>query len=182
MSIKLETERLVLRSLNISDTELLYDFLTRNAEFFKPWSPKYEQDYFDIEHHRNRLLKIETETETQIKFGFFIKDDLKKLIGTVSFSNIIKGPFLSCFLGYRTDEKANGKGYTTEAIKRGIEYVFSELKLHRIEANIMPSNIASVRVIEKLGFVMEGLSHNYLKINGKWEDHLRYVLLSKSLE
>jgi ribosomal-protein-alanine N-acetyltransferase len=125
-------------------------------------------------------MEKETEAGKQIKFGVFIKNDLNKIIGTVSFSNIIKGPFLSCFLGYRTDEKENGKGYTTEAIKRGIEYVFDEIKLHRIEANIIPANTASIKVVEKLGFKLEGYSRNYLQINRKWEDHLHYALLNEN--
>ena len=181
MSIKLETERLFLISLGALHCELLYDFLIRNAEFFKRWSPEYEKDYFEIAFHLKRLANIEKDTKEgkQIKFGVFIKNDLNKIIGTVSFANIIKGPFLSCFLGYRTDEKENGKGYTTESIKRGIKYVFDEIKLHRIEANIIPVNTASIRVVEKLGFKLEGYSRNYLQINGKWEDHLHYVLLNE---
>jgi ribosomal-protein-alanine N-acetyltransferase len=69
-------------------------------------------------------------------------------------------------------------GYITEALRRAIRFAFEDLQLHRIEANIMPKNVRSIRVVEKLGFVNEGLSRKYLKIAGVWEDHVHYVLLN----
>lgn len=86
--------------------------------------------------------------------------------------------FLSCHLGYKLDKDEINKGYTTEAIEKGIDIIFNEFGLHRIEANIMPKNKSSLRVVEKLGFCNEGLAYKYLKINGKWEDHIHIVLLN----
>jgi len=183
LNIKLETERLDLISLDTSHACLLHDFLIRNAEFFRRWSPVYEDGYFELEFHKKRLVNIERDTQEgrTIKFGLFLKNDNSKIIGTVAFSNIIYGPFLSCFTGYRTDKNYNGKGYTTEAVKCGLDYVFNKLMLHRVEANIVPFNSASIRVAEKLGFKLEGYSQNYLQINGKWEDHLHYVILNEKV-
>ena len=65
-----------------------------------------------------------------------------------------------------------------EAVQKGSDVIFNEMNLHRIEANIMPKNKRSIRVVEKLGFCNEGLSRNYLKICGKWEDHIHMVLLN----
>ncbi|MDF2805036.1 MAG: alanine acetyltransferase [Anaerocolumna sp.] len=96
----------------------------------------------------------------------------------ISFSNIVRGAFLSCHLGYSLDEQYINQGYVTEAIRTGIEVIFKEYKLHRIEANIMPRNLRSKKVCEKLGFKEEGLAKDYLKINGKWEDHIHMVLLN----
>jgi ribosomal-protein-alanine N-acetyltransferase len=78
------------------------------------------------------------------------------------------------------DEEKNRKGIATEAVKRIIEFTFDELILHRLEANVIPSNTASIKVLEKLNFVKEGYSENYLKINGRWQDHLRYALINKN--
>lgn len=69
-------------------------------------------------------------------------------------------------------------GYMAEAIRKGIDIMFNEFGLHRIEANIMPKNKRSLRVVEKLGFVNEGTASRYLMINGKWEDHIHMVLLN----
>ncbi|WP_278244288.1 GNAT family N-acetyltransferase [Caldisalinibacter kiritimatiensis] len=95
---------------------------------------------------------------------------------------MVRGPFLSCFLGYKLDKDEVNKGYMTEALKMGIDIAFNELKLHRIEANIMPKNEASLRIVKKLGFYEEGVAKKYLKINGKWEDHIHMVLLNEDIE
>lgn len=182
MVIHLETERLILKSMEKSDSEMFYDFLMRNYVFFKPWSPKYDEDYRKIEIHNAKMdfmVKEHGEGRT-IKFLLFKKDDPGKIIGTTVLANIVRGPFLSCYLGYRVDEQENGKGYATEAIKTVVEYAFTELGLHRIEANIIPSNKASLRVMEKLGFTYEGTSRKYLKINGVWEDHKHFVMLNET--
>lgn len=76
------------------------------------------------------------------------------------------------------DERWVDQGYMTEAVARVARIAFQELRLHRIEANIMPWNKRSLRVAEKCGFVGEGVSRAYLRINGKWEDHVHMVLLN----
>ena len=72
-----------------------------------------------------------------------------------------------------------GKGYGTEAVQLMLKHVFKELKLHRVEANIQPGNIASIALVKRAGFVQEGYSRCYLKISGKWRDHERWALLAK---
>ncbi|WP_330587983.1 GNAT family N-acetyltransferase [Anaerocolumna sedimenticola] len=104
------------------------------------------------------------------------------MVGTIAFTNIVRGVFLSCFLGYKLDRFEINKGYMTEAVSRGIEIMFQDYRLHRIEANIMPKNVRSLKVVAKLGFYNEGIARNYLKINGKWEDHIHMVLLNEKDE
>lgn len=182
--IQVESERLILKSLSISDAEELFRFRTENAEFFKPWSPLYHKDYFTPEYHRNNLVQIESDIlkGNLVQFGVFAKSKQDRMIGSVVFSNIIMGPFKSCYLGYRIDKDEVNKGYAAEAIIAGCNYMFAGRKLHRIEANIIPRNIASIKAIEKAGFVYEGISKKYLHINGVWEDHLHYVLLNGEIE
>lgn len=184
MAIRLESERLILKSFEKADAKSYFDLLMRNYDFFKPWSPEYGTGYKDYELHIPVVERDEknTETGTGIKFGMYKSEDTSVMIGTCAVSSIVRGPFLSCFLGYRVDENENGKGYATEAINTVVKYVFDELKLHRIEANIMPRNNASIKTIEKCGFTCEGESKKYLQINGVWEDHLHYVILNDAIE
>ncbi|OPJ57250.1 GNAT family N-acetyltransferase [Alkalithermobacter paradoxus] len=84
-------------------------------------------------------------------------------------------------IGYSLDKDEINKGYITEAIKKGIDIMFNEFGIHRIEANIMPKNKRSLRVVEKLGFYNEGLAYKYLNMNGKWEDHIHMVLLNDNM-
>jgi [ribosomal protein S5]-alanine N-acetyltransferase len=70
----------------------------------------------------------------------------------------------------------------TEAVRKGIDIMFNDYKLHRIEANVIPRNARSLKVVRKLGFREEGLAKDYLKINGIWEDHIHMVLLNENME
>lgn len=170
--------------MNTDDADIFYDYLMRNYDFFKPWSPEYDKQYRDKDTFKSRIeyLINEEKEGRSVKFAAFKKEETAKIIGTIVLSNIVRGPFLSCYLGYRIDGEENGKGYATESIGRVVEYAFSNLKLHRVEANIIPRNKASIRVVEKLGFTYEGLSKKYLKINSIWEDHLHYAMLNDKIE
>ncbi|MEO8512197.1 MAG: GNAT family protein [Ignavibacteria bacterium] len=183
MSVVLYSARLMLRELTADDAEMFRNFLLRNKEFFQSSGPVYDKDYECLEYHRKMLERSKTESidGRHYKFGIFKKEDEKRIIGSAALSNIAMGNFRSCFLGYRIDEKENSKGYAAEAVQKVIEYGFDELKLHRMEANIMPSNPASIRVVQKLGFTYEGDSKKYLQINGIWEDHSHYVILNEKI-
>lgn len=186
MNIIMHSDRLCLKTLNYKDTSLLIDFYTRNKAFFSPWVPTYVDHFFDYGYQEKCLVSEEKVTRDgrMLKLFVFHKEDtdFKKIIGTVAFTNVVRGPLQSCFLGYNIDEEENGKGYASEAIAIACQYVFSKMKLHRIEANIIPRNAPSIRIVEKLNFEREGLSKRYLKINGIWEDHIRYSLLNDSVE
>lgn len=106
------------------------------------------------------------------------KNDKRKIIGCITFNLIVRGVLQSCILGYKLDKDEINKGLITEGIEKAIDVVFNELKLHRIEAPILPINIASIKVVSKLGFENEGLSKKYIKVNGRWEDHTRWALIN----
>ena len=182
--IKLESKRLILKTLNEKHAKIVLDYLSRNEKFFKPWGSEYPEGFFTAAFQKKSLRAIEQQERAGAQYRFFIfkKENENRIIGNISFSEVIKANFLCSFLGYKIDEHENNKGYATEAIARCVRYAFSELKLHRIEANIIPKNLASIRVVEKLGFVNEGLSKKYLKIDGEWQDHYHFALLNDAIE
>ena len=175
-----ESERLILKILDKNYGDLVLDYYLRNKLFLEEWEAIKGKDFYTCQYQREQLEKelMEIENKDSMRLWLFKKDDHSRVIGTVAFNNIVKGAFLSCFLGYKSDKDEINKGYVTEGIRRGIEIIFNEFGLHRIEANIMPKNKPSLRVVEKLGFYNEGIAYKYLKINGKWEDHLHMVLLN----
>lgn len=178
------TERLTLRSLTPTDAPLLQDFLVRNRQFLQEWEPKRDEAYYYSIDSARSLINSSTVTnndKTGLSLYLFRKKE-EKIIGHIGLSNIVYGPFLSCFLGYKLDFEETGKGYISEGLQRVIQVAFTDYKLHRIEANVMPRNIRSIKVLEKLGFEQEGMSRRYLKINGLWEDHLHFVLLNYKVE
>ncbi len=184
MPERVETERLILRFLDESDIPGLIDYYQRNRNFLKPWVPKFGDEFFTKEFQLRRLEyeKELRDSGAEYRYRIFKKDDPQKNIGNVAVSQIIRGVLQSAFLGYSIDENENGKGIATEAISKVIELSFNELKLHRLEANIIPTNEASIRVVEKLNFIKEGYSKNYCKINDKWQDHLRFAIINQNYD
>lgn len=102
-----------------------------------------------------------------------------ELIGEVTLMDIRRKNLQSCFIGYFLDRQYNGKGYMTEAVRLAIDFAFGELGLHRIEAGVIPRNPGSIRVLEKLGFVKEGVARKNVKINGRWEDHVVLAIMAE---
>lgn len=177
---RFETERLILRVLDESDVNELIDYYKRNKDFLEPWIPKSGKEFYTFDFQLKRLAYENELRDSGIEYRYriFRKDSPQKNIGNVAVSNIIRGVLQSAFLGYSVDETENGKGIATEAIKKVIEISFNEIKLHRLEANVIPTNVPSIRVLEKLYFVKEGYSKQYLKINDKWEDHIRFAIIN----
>lgn len=180
MTVSFETERLELMVLQSTNADKALDYYIRNKDFLEEWDPHRPFGFYTQE-YQAQMLDNEFKAYEEgnlLKLWIHLKGDPTKVIGFVVFNNIVRGSFLSCHLGYKLDKHHINKGYITEAILRGIEVIFNEYMLHRIEANIMPRNERSQRVVEKLGFYNEGLALKYLKIHGKWEDHIHFVLLN----
>lgn len=178
-----ETERLILKVIDKNYAESVLDYYIRNKAFLEEWEPVKSEAFYTVEYHERELDRelINIENGNCLRLWIFKKDDSKKIIGSVAFNNIVRGAFLSCFLGYKLDGCEINKGYMTEAIQKVIDVIFNEFGLHRIEANVMPKNKRSLRVLEKLGFYNEGLAYKYLRINGIWEDHIHMVMLNENL-
>lgn len=176
----IRTKRLVLRRLQLDDAPLLLEFYTKNEAFFKAYEPVKLTSFYQLA-YQETAIKAEKSKEEQgrsIKFMMFKEDEPTRLIGLVTLNEIVKGCFLSCFMGYKIDQDYTNQGYMTEAVEAVVHYAFDVMRLHRIEANIMPKNKPSLQVATKAGFINEGISKQYLKINGVWEDHIHMVKLN----
>lgn len=180
----LRTDRLILKVLDQSRAQQVLAYYRRNQVFLERWEPARDNNFYTKDFQRdnlkNELKKIKN--DSMYRWWIYKIEDTSRVIGSIALNNIIRGCFQSCFLGYKLDKDEINNGYMTEALTRIIYFAFHDLRLHRLEANIMPHNKPSLRVVEKLGFRKEGLARKYLKINGKWEDHLCMVLLNEDLE
>ena len=94
------------------------------------------------------------------------------VLGTCNYTNIVRGAFHACHLGYQVARDQQGQGLMAEALRAGNAYMFDAMRLHRIMANFRPENTRSRRLLERLGFVEEGLAKDYLFIDGAWRDHV----------
>ncbi len=179
-----ETDRLVLLSSDVELAVPVVDYLVRNRAFLESFEPLRPEVYFTLEGQRTELAKYAEQAEagTEYRYWISLKNDPSRIIGMVGASGIVMGAFRSCYLSYKLDKTLLRRNLMTEALGRFVRALFDDAALHRVEANIMPRNLPSLAVARKLGFVEEGLSPKYLKINGTWEDHVHMVLLSDDEE
>ena len=99
----------------------------------------------------------------------------------ININNIIHGQFRSGFLGYYAFADFAKQGLMREGMRLVLRHAFKKLKLHRLEANIQPTNRRSIALARDCGFTKEGYSRRYLKIGGKWRDHERWAILAEDL-
>ena len=165
---------------SLSLAEQAADYYCRNREFLREYEPRREDVFFTVERQREILEREIRSQQAKLSFRFYIKPmaDPEKIIGIAALNNVVYGAFCSAFLGYKLDREYLNRGYMTMAVDMVSSYAFETLGLHRLEANVMPKNKASLRVLEKNHFVNEGMSRYYLNINGVWEDHIHMVKLN----
>jgi len=176
-STSLHTERLALRFANRTDALALQAYYLKNKSHLQLWDPLRSDDFYTTESIVCRLEEMERQTDVGSALHFLIYAlESNTLLGTCHFTNIVRGPFQACHLGFSISEAYQGKGLTFEALSEAIKFVFDVAKLHRIMANYQSENVRSARLLQKLGFEIEGRARSYLKINGEWADH---VLSSK---
>lgn len=167
--------------LNSTHKEQVLHYLKENEDHFRFSRGLYPENYFTAIHQELRLKQELRKRNEGRAFRFYIiEDKSQRILGDVHFNEIVRGAFQSCFVGYKVSKEDINRGIMTKALREACRFMFKEYELHRIEANIMPSNLASIRVVEKVGFQNEGLAKRFLKINGQWEDHLRFALLNET--
>ena len=183
MSGNIELGQLTLRPASPKLAEELAEYYRRNSDFLRAFEPERTTEFFTAEHQRGLLTDEAEKAVKKEAFRFYISqtESPERIIGSIGLNNIVWGCFYSCFLGYKLDKDELNRGYMTKAVNKVVEFAFSELGLHRVEANVMPRNGASLRVLQKCGFTEEGYAKKYLKINGVWEDHIHMVRLNDAL-
>ena len=100
------------------------------------------------------------------------------LFGAVNVNEIVRGSLQSAYLGYWIGAPFARQGSMSEGLALVLRRAFGPLRLHRLEANVQPANVASAALLRRLGFRQEGRSRRYLKVAGRWRDHDRFALLA----
>lgn len=165
--------------LEFHEAGLMAAFRVANRAHLELWEPRRNPEFFtrpfweiqvrialrDYRQGNSCCLTIMNRAEDEI-------------LGICNFTNIIRGTFQSCHLGYALAEQEQGQGYMDEALVASIDYMFRIHGLHRIMANYLPRNDHSGALLKRLGFEIEGHAKRYLLINGKWEDHVLTSLIN----
>lgn len=157
----------------------LLAYRQHNRDHLRPWEPERPNEFYTIEAVEAQLRAMRRQTEDQSALYWLIHPrDSEEIIGECSFTNIIRGPFQACHLGFSLGGEYEGNGLMHEALAAAISHIFEVHKLHRIMANYQPHNHRSEKLLGRLGFDREGLARKYLKINGRWTDHMLTSLIN----
>lgn len=177
------TERLNINILSSDDAPMVLDFYLNNKEAFEAYEPLHDENFYTLDYQSYNLeaeMKLFFRNQ-RLRYYLIESGRNKGIIGTVSFTNILNQPAGSCNIGYRIGKNHQRKGYAAEALNFLIPVVMKEMNISRIEANILPTNIPSIKLIEALGFVYEGVARSSYEIRGSRMDHLRYSLIDTDL-
>ena len=176
----IKTERVVLRPASSQYTGALLLYRLENRAHLDRWEPLREDAFFTMQAANERMALMEQAMAagTALHLLIFASERRNVLIGDCHFTNIVRGPFQACHLGYSIDQRYEGRGLMREALDAALGFIFDAYRLHRVMASYRPDNARSGRLLENLGFEREGLAKAYLKIDGQWADHVLTSLVN----
>jgi ribosomal-protein-alanine N-acetyltransferase len=169
-NLKIQGEKVFLRYISETDFDEFIELNKLSIDFYKGvTTPVLDKQSFEIYQSRNSVESNEC---------FVICQNVdNKIVGAINLTQIFRKAFQNCYLGYQLGVNYIGKGFMTEAILLILQHAFENLKLHRVEANVQPHNLASIKVLQRCGFTKEGFSRKYLKIEDIWCDHERWAII-----
>jgi ribosomal-protein-alanine N-acetyltransferase len=157
-----------------ADEEEFIASVRASRELHRPW--------IDLADTPARFASVMERLSRDDQEAYVVRHHCDALVGYVSVGNIVRGAFQSAYLGYGAFTGHEGRGLMTAGLRAVIDIAFGGLSLHRVEANIQPSNTRSLALVRRLGFEKEGFSRNYLMIDGAWRDHERWALRNSAME
>ncbi len=169
----------MLRVPQQSDFRSWYELREASRDFLVPWEPTWPRDDLTKGAFRRRIRRYHQDIREDRAYPFFVFDaQSDALVGGLTLSNIRRGVAQACSLGYWIGQPFARRGFMSDAVATVLPFVFDQLGLHRLEAACLPSNQASIGLLNKCSFSEEGYARRYLKINGRWQDHVLFAALA----
>ena len=154
--------------------------MRENAEHLATWSPQgsYTPSARAVRAVAKKIAEQRRLWRGDLGYALLVaaQGDERTVIGRVHLNAVVRGVFQNAYIGYWMAASQQGRGLMSEAVRAAVDWAFDTLRLHRIQAAVIPRNDRSVRVLEKLGFRREGLAERYLQIAGKWQDHAIFAV------
>lgn len=194
-------EGVILRAPQMGDYAAWAELRAMSREHLAPWEPLWSRDELTRSAFRRRVRHYQREAHEDLGYAFLVFAEALQapqrtadlawgqragqpfrehtLVGGVTLSNVRRGVTQTATLGYWLGAPFTGRGLMRSALAAIVPFAFDVLRLHRLDAAILPVNTPSLRLIERCGFKREGLARRYLKIAGCWQDHFIYGLLSE---
>jgi len=173
--LEIRTDRLLLWVPGPGAASQLVRFHTENEAHLRRWSPPTPPGWGEAWFWERRLDDSRSDAlagRTLRMVISWLDDDERRILGTISLTDLIRGPLQQANLGYALGERVQGKGVAIEAVRAISTHAFDVLRLHRVSANYMPTNERSGRVLRRAGFVVVGYARDYLFVDGAWRDHV----------
>ncbi len=171
----LERGHVLLRPPRMEDFDEWAGLRAQSREFLEPWEPLWSEHDLTPYGFRQRIRTYAQQMRRDSAYPFFIFHRGEgHLMGAITLSNVRRGVGQMCTVGYWIGQSHARQGYMADALELAVDYGFGNLGLHRIEAACLPSNAASIALLKRASFSLEGLARNYLKIAGIWQDHLLF--------
>ena len=168
----------VTRILSVEDAGELAAVLHANREFLAPWDARHDDDYFTTAGQRAALERALDAHAREAMVPLAIIEGDGRLVGRVNITTIVRGAFQSADIGYWVSQDSNGRGLATAAVTDAVDIAFGQLGLHRLQAATLLHNARSQRVLGRNGFRPYAVAQDYLKIDGRWQDHILFQLLN----
>ncbi len=184
MQTSYTTRRLLLNVLNENSAEHILNFLNAGRDIFSK-TESVKPDNFYTLNYQTGVVRAEYDYFLKgkyIRYYISLPENPTRIIGTVSFGNILPYPYNSCILGYKFLSDFQHRGYAFESTGRLIDAMFEENRIHRMEAFCLPGNRTSAALLERLHFRCEGVAESVLCISGEYCDHLRYALINPGVQ
>lgn len=164
----------VTRLVRPEDVAELTELLRKNRGFLTPWSPEWDEEFFTFEKQRKLVEETLGFHEAGMMVPLVICDARGNVAGRLNLNGIVRGALQSASVGYWVGKQFNGQGLASQAVGEAVSLARDALQLHRLQAETLLRNRASQRVLAKNSFVRFGMAPQYLKIDGRWQDHLMY--------
>jgi [ribosomal protein S5]-alanine N-acetyltransferase len=174
---RLTGERVYLRAPERSDWGAWASVRSRSRAFLEPWEPSWPADALSRLSFRSRTARYVEDWRADQGYNFFIFTHDDTLVGGIGLSNVRRGVAETASLGYWIGEPFARQGLMTAALPLVLHFSFDRLRLHRVEAACLPTNIPSRALLTRIGFQQEGYARQYLCIAGKWQDHLLFAMV-----
>jgi ribosomal-protein-alanine N-acetyltransferase len=180
----LTTPRLTLEPMTADHAPLLAEFFCRNESHLQPWDPPRPRGVTEIGYWEAEGTRAAEDSRDGAVVRWLMVPQVgpRRIVGRINYTQIVRGPFQSCMLGYAVDRDVEGQGLMFEALQATLGHAFDVLRLHRVQANHLPENHRSARLLQRLGFRIEGLARDYLYINGAWRDHVLTALTTPQFD
>jgi [ribosomal protein S5]-alanine N-acetyltransferase len=167
-----------LRTPQMGDFPAWTSLREHSRDFLTPWEPSWPMDDLTRGAFRRRIRRYNQDIRDDVAYPYFIfRSAHNTLAGGLTLSNVRRGVTQSGSLGYWVGAPHARQGVMFAAVAAFLPFAFEHLRLHRLEAACLPTNAASIRLLEKVGFTREGFARRYLRINGFWQDHFLYAML-----